>query len=184
MENATAQKISQESTTPLIEDITGSLIFRDSIPKTNPDKENTGYHISEQSSGSDSLESKQIIEPAKKPIYEITENIDQWWIGEVLEVHTNEGYFVASLRDVIGPRVESVAEFDIKTISENTEEVEQCLFPGANFAFYVVTEHGIGPPRTSSGLQFTMPYIWREGDNEKVKELYRDLFPSDPPLDE
>ena len=184
MENETAQKISQESTSPLIEDITGSSIFRDPIPKPDLDFESTGYHISDQQSGSVSLWPEQIKKPPQKPMYEKTEDIDQWWIGEVLEVHTNEGYFVASLRDVIGPKVESIAEFDINTISDNTEEIEQCLFPGANFAFYVVTEHRIGPPRTSSGLQFTMPYIWREGDNEKVKELYRDLFHADPSSDE
>jgi hypothetical protein len=118
----------------------------------------------------------------KKSKTAITETIREWWIGKVLEVHREEGYFVASLRDRNG--IENIAEFDIESAFENDADVEYYLFSGSSFAFSVFTRHGIGAPETTSKIEFTTPHIWSEGDDLKLKELFSQLFPNDQPLED
>ena len=113
--------------------------------------------------------------------YSKNETIREWWIGKVTKVHHNERYFEALLKDV-RKGIESIAEFDFDSVFQDTAEIERTLFPGANFAFFVITEHGRGSPLTISRVEFSSPHIWEEDDNEKVKELFSELFPYDDPL--
>lgn len=109
------------------------------------------------------------------------ETIREWWVGFVLKVHWKERYFEANLKDITNG-IESIAEFDIDTVFEDNANIDPYLFPGAEFAFFVVIRHGRGSPETVSRVEFTSPYIWRKEDNKKVKELFSELFPDDPPL--
>ena len=108
------------------------------------------------------------------------ETIREWWLGKVVNVHHGEGYFEAQLRDLKG--IEIIAEFNIGPEYEHLLSGVEHLFPGASFIFYVATKHGRGAPEIVSRLEFTTPHIWQEEDNNRVKELYRELFPNDPPL--
>ncbi len=123
------------------------------------------------------------IPKAKKDYKRISihETLRQWWIGKVLMVNYDKGYFEAILKDLNG--VESIAEFDIDRVIEDLSEAKKYIFQGAEFAFTVFTRHGPGSPETISKVEFTTPYIWKDDDNEKVKTLFRELFPEEPPLE-
>jgi len=138
--------------------------------------------IPESLNKSCSLETEAVGEVPEKVESLYRETIREWWIGRVLKVYPEERYFKAHLNDLKGN--ESIAEFNIDTALEDSSDVEYYLFPGAEFAFFVVTRHGRGSPETISRLEFTSPYIWKEEDNKKVKELYRELFPDDTPLED
>ena len=133
----------------------------------------------ETSSNGDHKEAEAL--PPKKSEYTENETIREWWIGKVTRVHHKERYFEALLRDV-RREIESIAEFDFDSVFHDRSEIERNLFPGANFAFFVVTEHGPGSPLTVSRVEFSSPHIWEEDDNEKLKELFSELFPFDDPL--
>lgn len=98
--------------------------------------------------------------------FTLTENIDQWFKGQVIDINWEEGYFTSQLKDLSG--TECIAEFDIDRILPSKEDAKNLLFQGSTFAFYVVTQHGHGSPRTISNIEFSMPYIWQKGDDEKV----------------
>ena len=102
----------------------------------------------------------------------------KWFLGKVTEVFWDDGYFVAELKDIDTGNI-SVAEFDIESAFDEKLDLNLKLFPGASFAFYVFTKHGMGSPQTSTGLEFTPPYIWQEEDNEKARELYDETFPDE-----
>ena len=138
--------------------------------------------IPEYQNESYSLETEAMEEIPEKSEYLYRETIREWWVGHVLKVHKDEGYFVAHLKDIKGK--ESIAEFNIDSAFEDSADMSQYLLPGAEFAFFVVTRHGRGNPETISRIEFTSPYIWKEEDNEKVKELYKELFPDDLPLED
>ena len=107
-----------------------------------------------------------------------TESIHSWFLGKVTEVLWDKGYFVSELRDIDKGSV-NVVEFDIDSAFDDKEDAELKLFSGAIFAFYVFTIHGMGSPQTSTGLEFSVPYIWQEGDNEKVKAICDKIFPEE-----
>ncbi len=106
-----------------------------------------------------------------------TETIKEWWIGHVLEVYPEQRYFSAHLRDL--NFVESIAEFDYDSVFENDAEVDNYLFKGAEFAFFVMIRHGRGSPETVSRVEFSSPYIWKEEDAEKAELLYYSIFGKD-----
>ncbi len=97
------------------------------------------------------------------------ETIREWFVGKVLEVYFEEGYFEAQLKDTRG--VESRARFDIDMVFEDRLDIEQHLFPGAKFVFSVVTKDKRVKSLTQSSMKFTNPYISR-----------RQLFLVDPIL--
>ena len=107
-----------------------------------------------------------------------TESIQAWFLGKVTEIFLDDKYFVAELKDIDTGDI-SVAEFDIESAFDEKADFDLQLFPGACFAFYVFTKHGMGSPQTSTGLEFTSPYIWQEEDNEKAREIYDEIFPDE-----
>lgn len=110
--------------------------------------------------------------------YSVRETIDNWWIGNVIQVNSDEGYFTALLKDLKG--VESVAEFETEKVFENEDDVHLKLFKGAKFAFFIVNEHRRrGNPISKAGIEFDTPYIWGSKDNDEVKKLYKELFTED-----
>lgn len=107
-----------------------------------------------------------------------TETIKEWWIGHVLEVFPEQRYFTAHIRDL--KFVESVAEFDFDSVfPQNEPDLYKYLFNGAEFAFFVLIRHGVGSPETISRVEFSSPYIWKEGDDKKAEALYLSLFEKD-----
>ena len=133
--------------------------------------------ITDVSSHNNSVSIEAFPKPPKNRII-YTESIHSWFIGKVTEVFRDDGYFVAKLRD-IDTGIISVAEFDIESAFDDENDVNLKLFPGASFAFYVFTKHGMGSPLTSTGLEFNSPHIWQEKDNEKLKEIYDETFPEE-----
>lgn len=129
----------------------------------------------EQLPGSSSMEAKLPEEVCERLKSLYSETIRQWWVGRVLEIHGDEGYFVAALKDLEG--LQSIAEFDIGPLFEDDMDVKQYLFEGAEFAFFVFTRHrGRGSPETVSRVEFSSPYVWREEDSKKADKLYSELF--------
>jgi hypothetical protein len=106
-----------------------------------------------------------------------TETIEQWWKGEIIDIQQEEGFFSAYLVDLEGNTC--IAEFDIDKVFDKKEDININLYPHAKFAFYVVTKHGRGTPRTETGLEFSVPYIWRETDNEVLSTLLNQYFQED-----
>jgi hypothetical protein len=104
------------------------------------------------------------------------ESIRAWFFGRVTNVYPEDGYFEAHLVDPT-KGTEMTAEFNIEE-----EYKERNLGPGIQFVFFVATKHTSGNPETISAIEFMPPHIWQEEDNEKVKDLYKSLFPNDPPL--
>ena len=102
------------------------------------------------------------------------EKIQEWWMGRVVNVDNEEGYFVANLEDSNGN--ECVAEFDIDT------ELKQDIFPKARFVFSVFTRHGEGSPETANRIEFIPPKIWTKGEKEKLEKIRTELFPDSPSL--
>jgi hypothetical protein len=171
------------SSASMCKDLLGSWSEPDSLSKIQYQRsasrrelstENKTDHIFQLWSESAATELPQRGTISKSPTSLLNETIREWWVGEVLEVHSKDRYFSARLRDL--KKNESIAEFDFDAAFDNDMEMEQCLFPGAEFAFYVVTRHGQGSPETVSSLEFTSPYVWREGDDSKVEKLYSILF--------
>lgn len=112
----------------------------------------------------------------KKSVCTHMEKIKEWWMGAVLEVHDKEGYFEARLEDSQG--IKSIVEFDIDT------ELKQDVFPGARFVFSVFTRYGQSSPETANRIEFIPPHIWTKKEKEEAKEIYKKLFPEDPPLED
>lgn len=110
----------------------------------------------------------------------LNESLGNWWEGQVVKVHSEDGYFEANLHDLKG--VSIAAEFDIDQVLENPSSIKQYLFPGAKFIFFIYTIHGKGAPIMASRVEFIPPYIWREEDEQEAKKKYSELFPYDPPL--
>jgi hypothetical protein len=100
------------------------------------------------------------------------EKISEWWMGRVLNVYKEEGYFEASLEDSNG--IQCIAEFDIDT------ELEQDIFQKARFVFYVFTRHGQGSPETANQIEFIPPNIWTKEDKKEMEEIHSELFPDRP----
>lgn len=107
-----------------------------------------------------------------------TEKIVEWWIGSVEEVYLNQGYFVARLLD-FKRQIESIAEFDFADVLEDSTEANIYIYPGAEFAFSILTKHGSGSPTTEVILEFNTPHIWQVEDFKKAEEIYEELFPDD-----
>ena len=105
-----------------------------------------------------------------------TETINEWWIGKVSAINYDQRYFTASLKNIKGQ--EFIAEFDFSSTFDDEYEINEFLHLGMEFAFYVLTEHGDGRPRTISKIEFSTPYIWSESDDVNVDAIYNDLFPN------
>lgn len=102
------------------------------------------------------------------------EKILEWWMGRVLNVDNEKGYFVASMEDSNG--IECVAEFDIDT------ELEQDIFPKARFVFSVFTRYGQGSPETANRIEFIPPKIWTKEEKKELEKIRTELFPDSPSL--
>ena len=184
MELSTAIEIGSETSSNMITEEKHTLnncVINDPYPSAIPLYQGTGWTTYRLSEGP-FLNTGKVDLPKKVQGVQ-TETIREWFKGEVLEVHNEEKYFVARLRDLTGPRVDSIAEFDIDLTFEDSSDIEQFLFPGAEFAFFVVTKHSLGNPVTQSSIEFTTPHIWRVEDEQKAKELFQELFPDEPPLE-
>jgi len=158
-------------------DITSSYGSTENLNLKSPFEESPTYpHVLDRTdlqpiSSSVSM-SERIQKQPKKSEGADTEEILEWWIGTVLEVHEKEGYFTAHLKDM--KYVENIAEFDIST------EIKQDVFPGARFVFSVFTRYGQGSPETSNRVEFIPPHIWTKEEKEEAKEIYGKLFPEGP----
>jgi len=133
--------------------------------------------LAEVNSDTDPL-SLNILPDSSKRRLTNTESIHSWFMGKVTGIYWDDGYFVAELRDIDKGNT-NIAEFDIESAFDGRDEADLKLFVGAIFAFYVFTKHGMGSPLTSTGLEFNVPYIWQEDDNEKVKKIYDEMFPEE-----
>lgn len=102
------------------------------------------------------------------------EKIQEWWMGRVLDVNNEEGYFEANLVDSNGN--ECIAEFDIDP------DLEQDVFLKARFVFSVFTRHGQGSPETANRIEFIPPKIWTKGEKEELDKIRTELFPDSPSL--
>ncbi len=121
-----------------------------------------------------SMSTTDIMEQPERVESTLKEKILEWWMGTVLNVYHEEGYFEASLEDSNG--IKSIAEFEIDT------EQEQDVFPKARFVFSVFTRHGQGSPETANRIEFVPPSIWTKEDKEELEEIYTELFPDSPSL--
>ncbi len=68
----------------------------------------------------------------------------EWFVGRVLEVHFEKGYFEAQVKDTKGK--ERTAEFAIDKVFEDCLDLEHHLFPGAKFVFSVGMQYKIEKP--------------------------------------
>lgn len=121
-----------------------------------------------------SVATTRIINQPKRAESIRKEKILEWWMGTVLNVHNDEGYFEASLEDSNG--TQCIAEFDIDT------DFEQDIFPKTRFVFYVFTSHGHGSPETTNRIEFIPPKIWTKEEKKELEEIRTKLFPDSPSL--
>ncbi len=105
------------------------------------------------------------------------ETLRGWWKGIVLDINYEEKFFSAHLIDVQAS-IESHAEFEFSEVFDDENNIDhQLLYEGAEFAFSVFTRHSRTNPITISLLEFSSPYIWQEGDDERSKKIHKKLFP-------
>lgn len=139
------------------------------LPRYSNDLERTDRQLQ---IGSSSIMPKITQSQQEKTESTRKEKILEWWMGRVLDVDKEEGYFVASLEDSNG--IECIAEFDIDT------ELEQDIFPKARFVFSVFIRHGQGSPETANRIEFIPPKIWTKEEKKELEKIRTELFPDSP----
>lgn len=140
------------------------------LPKYSNGSESTN----QQQQIDSSTTTTEIIKKSERIEGSLKEKILEWWMGTVLNVYSEEGYFEANLEDSNG--ITSIVKFDIDT------EQEQDIVPKARFVFSVFKRHGQGSPETANRIEFIPPIIWTKEEKKELKEIYTELFPDSPSL--